>query len=60
MRDDYRPNGAFQHYGKGNKRATGRAKQMKLFKAIQNGHLGIWAFIIWLSAVVIKAAYDSI
>jgi len=33
---------------------------MKLFKAIKNGHLGIWAFIIWLSAVAIKAAYDSI
>jgi|TARA_B110000285_G_C14698770_1_gene412477 hypothetical protein len=33
---------------------------MKLFKAIKNGHLGIWAFIIWLSAVIIKTTYDLI
>jgi hypothetical protein len=33
---------------------------MKFFKAIKNGHLGYWAFIVWVSAVIIKAAYDSI
>jgi len=33
---------------------------MQLFKALKTGHLGVWIFIIWIAAVVIKATIDSI
>jgi len=33
---------------------------MRLFNAIKTGHLGVWVFIIWFAAVLIKALINYI
>jgi hypothetical protein len=33
---------------------------MTIFRALKQGHLGAWIFVIWLAAVCLKALIDYI